>query len=78
MKKVIISSLLIIIFSCHSQEKDRINKEKEILKQIEIPINPKTMKTYTNEEFTKEDVENYKKTKEMEIVIINILETMAL
>lgn len=64
MKKVVIILLSTVIFSCHSQEKDKnnlTNNPKPM--NIEIPINPKTMEAYTNEEFSQKDIEHYKKCK---------------
>lgn len=59
MKKIALISLLLVINSCHSQDKEKKNDNKEGKSsniKIEIPINPKTMQTYTTEKF---DIENY-------------------
>lgn len=59
MKKIALISLLLVINSCHSQDKEKKNDNNEGKSsniKIEIPINPKTMQTYTTEKF---DIENY-------------------
>lgn len=65
MKKALLLNLILTIVSCNSQEKEKVENAKDTLVpiKIEIPINPKTMEAYTTEEFTLEDVENYKKCK---------------
>jgi hypothetical protein len=62
MKKITLIPLLLIISSCHSQDKNS-NKnipQKNVRKpeSLEIQINQKTMETFTNEKF---DIENYLK-----------------
>lgn len=61
MKKLI---YLLLATSCHSQEKEvgknQPSKDKGQPIQLEIPINPKTMQTYTTEKF---DIENYLKNR---------------
>ncbi|OBW41241.1 hypothetical protein AB670_02358 [Chryseobacterium sp. MOF25P] len=66
MKKIALISLLLVINSCHSQDKEKKNDNNEGKSsniKIEIPINPKTMQTYTTEEFTEQDIQKYKKNK---------------
>ncbi|NIF06050.1 hypothetical protein F3J23_11430 [Chryseobacterium sp. Tr-659] len=66
MKKIILIQLLLIVTSCHSQDKEKENNKTTIKPQptkIETPINPKTMQTYTEEEFTNQDILRYKKNK---------------
>ncbi|AZB29271.1 MULTISPECIES: hypothetical protein [Chryseobacterium] len=61
MKKIVLISLLLVINSCHSQDKEKKNDNNEGKSsniKIEIPINPKTMQTYTSEKF---NIENYYK-----------------
>ena len=60
MKKITLILLSLIISSCHSQDKDpnKNTPSKDIKKpkSLEIPVNQKTMETFTNEKF---DIENY-------------------
>jgi hypothetical protein len=60
MKKIILITLSLFVTSCHSQDKEvgknKPSKDKESPIKKEIPINPKTMETYTNEKF---NIENY-------------------
>ncbi|WP_185269481.1 hypothetical protein [Chryseobacterium bernardetii] len=66
MRKIILIQLLLIIISCHSQEKEKVDKkikDRPQSIQIETSINPKTMQTYTTEKF---DIENYFKHKNKE------------
>lgn len=68
MKKLIYLSYLLLATSCHSQEKEvgknQPSKDKVQPIQLEIPINPKTMQTYTTEKF---DIDNYKKHTNIEV-----------
>ncbi|MBW3521434.1 hypothetical protein [Chryseobacterium sp. NKUCC03_KSP] len=75
MKKIALISLLLVINSCHSQDKEKKNDNNEGKSsniKIELPINPKTMQTHTTEEFTEQDIQKYKKNKLM--ADMNILE----
>ncbi|MBF6644804.1 hypothetical protein [Chryseobacterium indologenes] len=65
MRKIILIQLLLIIISCHSQEKDKGDSHKEDTSPISlnVPLNSKRMQTQTTEEFTLQDVTNYKKNK---------------
>lgn len=65
MKKLILISLLLIINSCNSQEKEKggENTKDRSSINLNIPLNSKTMQTQTTEEFTLQDVTNYKKNK---------------
>lgn len=64
MKKLVYYSCLLIAISCHSQDKEagknKPSKDKESPIKIEIPINPKTMQTYTTERF---DIDKYFKNR---------------
>lgn len=63
MKKFPLIILMLIVTSCHSQDKDKKEKNGEnSLKPIklEIPINPLTMQNYTTEKF---DIDNYFKNR---------------
>lgn len=69
--KTILGILLMFGIGCtlkspsQVKEKEKNTNPKDTLKtiSIEIPINPKTMETYTSEEFSKKDLEQYKKCK---------------
>ncbi|HBR11583.1 MAG TPA: hypothetical protein DD740_05110 [Chryseobacterium sp.] len=66
MKKISIIILILIINSCNSQDKDKTSRKLEkgsSRNNTESPINKKNMQTYTNEEFTQEEVLKYKKNK---------------
>ncbi|MGH1518103.1 hypothetical protein [Chryseobacterium sp. JK1] len=66
MRKIILIQLLLIIISCHSQDKEKDNNrthDKPELTKIETSINHKSMQTYTDEEFTDQDILRYKKNK---------------
>lgn len=66
MREIVLIFLLLVVNSCHSQEKenkDRQAKGKLQSMKIEIPINPKTMQTRTTEEFTEQEVQKYKKNR---------------
>lgn len=57
---------MLIVNSCHSQDKDKpSNKTTSNSKKnnIEIPINQKNMQTHTTEEFTEQEIQKYKKNK---------------
>ncbi|CAD0221558.1 hypothetical protein [Chryseobacterium sp. JV274] len=60
MKKITLILLSLIISSCHSQDKEpnknAPSKDIKKPKSLEIPVNQKTMETFTNEKF---DIENY-------------------
>ncbi|MEG1590533.1 hypothetical protein [Chryseobacterium sp.] len=66
MKKIPLFVLILIVTSCHSQDKDKPTKNtanNSVKNNIEILINPKAMQTYTSEKF---DIENFMKNKNKE------------